>query len=130
MQPKLYRKINVLFYMNSCPHCRTLCEFIERINCKLPIEKQIKMVECTYYQKYGVISDPLLQMYSKKFDGYPTLFAGSIKISGTNSKIESYEFIKGLLEEDFVMPEQSNHKFLKNCELNKSGWLRGKVICN
>ncbi|MEK6882586.1 MAG: hypothetical protein AABY22_23395 [Nanoarchaeota archaeon] len=129
MDYKMFTNSRVLFVLQRCVHCRVWMEFIERINLKLPIEKRIKIVDCTYYQNYGILTDPLISLYGKHFDGFPTLFIGSLKIVGMNSRIEAETYLNALLEEEYVNPEQDNRKFLKECERIKKGWFGEKIIC-
>lgn len=127
MMPEIFRKYRILFYKDGCHRCRILY-FIPRINEKLPPGKKIKMIECTAYDRYGIPTDPLQILFSKLFTGYPTAFIDGEIIDGANSKIESEEYFQSLLEDDFEIPEQSRHKFLKDCEYKKEGLIRG-VIC-
>lgn len=128
MMPELFRKYRVLFYKDGCRHCRLLY-FIQRMNGKLPVHKRIKMIECSLYDLYKIPTDPLQVLFSGLFSGYPTTFIDGEKIDGANSTIESEEYYKSLLEEDFTIPEQSTNKFLKDCEYAKKGLFKNKVIC-
>ena len=128
MNSEQFKKYNILFYIDDCPKCRILCEFIGRLNQKLTIENNIKMINCTYYQKYGIVSDQLILLFNKHFDGFPTLFFKGIKVAGANSRIESEAFLHDLYEEFFVVKED-NRKFKKECEYIKKGALRGKIKC-
>ena len=129
MTPEQFRKNRVMFYLDSCPHCRGILEFISKINLKLPIEKRIKLVECGIYQRNGIVTDPLQLLYNEKFNGFPTIFIGNIQLNGSNSRFESEATINALLEEDFVIPEYSSKKFNKDCSFNKKGLFKGKILC-
>lgn len=129
MNQETFNKLRVCFFIQSCPRCRILCEFIERINFKLPYSKQIKMVDCTLYQNYRVLDNPLIALYNKSFDGFPCVFFGNTKISGANTRFQSEAFLKGLFEEDFIYPEQSEGKFNKECFFSNKGIFKHKVIC-
>jgi len=129
MNNKFFNKSRVAFVMMGCSHCRTLLEFIERINFKLPIQKRIKVIDCTLYQNYGLVTDNLILLYSKYFDGYPTLFMGNTKISGAHTRIEYETFLHDLLEDEFVIQESSEHKFNKECSFKKSGIFKGVALC-
>ena len=129
MKPEIFRKLNVIFITDNCSRCRILCEFIERINIKLPINERFKIVNCTYYQKFGIITDPLIQMYSKHFDGFPTIFfKNGIKISGASTRIEMEIILKTLFHELFVVHEDNPYIFNKECEFTKNR-LFGGVVC-
>lgn len=129
MNNQFFNKMRACFVMQGCSHCRILLEFIESINFKLPIDKRIKVVDCTLYQSYGIVTDNLILLYSKYFDGYPTLFIGNTKISGSHTRIEYETYLHDLLEDEFVIKESSEHKFNKNCEIKKKGYLKGRAVC-
>ena len=128
MNQEMFNKIRVLFVIQGCQHCRVWLEFIERINAKLPIHKRIKIVDCTYYQNYHILTDQLIALYNKHFDGFPCMFIGNLKISGMNSRIEAEEYLSSLLEEEFIIPEFNERKFNKDCEI-KDSMFKQKVIC-
>jgi len=129
MNNETFRKMNVAFIVAGCGHCRILCEFIGRINQKLPASEKIKIIDCTHMQRFG-INNELASLYGKHFSGFPTIFLkGGIRIQGINTKIESFEQIKTLLEDYFVIPEISEHKFIKSCSYIKKGLFKNKLIC-
>ena len=128
MNSETFRKMNVCFIIDGCPRCRILYEFIGRINQKLPPSEKIKIVDCTYMQRFGIV-DELSSLYAKHFDGFPTIFIHGLRIAGCNSKIESLEQIKTLLEDYFVVPEISENKFIKSCSYIKRGLFRNKIVC-
>ena len=129
MNNKTFSKIRVAFIIQGCPRCRLICEFIERINAKLPVYKRIQVIDCTYYNNYKITENYLINLYGKHFDGFPTLFIGNKKISGANTRIESEAFLSSLLEEEYDIPEYSDKKFNKKCEFKK-GIFGRKIICN
>jgi hypothetical protein len=130
MKPELFRKLNLAFTIDHCPRCRILCEFIERINQKLPINERIRIVNCTYYQKYGIIDNPLIQLYSKSFEGYPTIFLkNGIKIDGANTRIESEIFLKTILQDMYIIGEDNEFIFDKECSYKDKGLFKNKVVC-
>ncbi|MEK6878722.1 MAG: hypothetical protein AABY22_03895 [Nanoarchaeota archaeon] len=129
MNQQFFNNNRVAFMVDMCQHCRVWKEFIERINMKLPVNKRIKMVDCTYFQKYGILTDNLISLYNKHFSGFPTIFIGSIKISGANSRIEAETYLKALLEEEFIIPEYTEQKFNKDCEFIKRGLFGKRLVC-
>ena len=128
MTPQQFRKYRILFIKQKCEHCRKVIGFIERINSKLPIDKRVRVIDCTMYQDYGILNDPLIQLFSKSFDGYPTAFISGIKVSGANSRVEIETYINDLLEDDFIIGESNERRFNKDCEVSK-GLFRGEVVC-
>lgn len=128
MNPEIFRKLNVCFVIDNCSRCRILCEFIERINMKLPINERIKMVNCTYYQKYNIVTDPLIILFNRFFTGFPTIFLKGKKLDGSNTRIESEMFLKTLLQELYIIGEPNEFTFDKECEYKKKGLIRG-IVC-
>jgi hypothetical protein len=82
------------------------------------------------FQFYNILNDPLIALYQKSFDSYPTTFIGNIKISGANSKEEYIEALKEALRDDLIVAEHSEHRFNKSCEFKTKGLIRNVVICN
>lgn len=96
---------------------------------KLPVDKRVKVVDCTIYQRYGIVTDPLITLYSKHFTGFPVAFIGNRKVDGANSQIESEELYNSILEEDFIVQEYNDKKFNKECEIYGRGIFKRRVIC-
>ena len=112
----LYR---ILFIRQRCEHCRKYLEFIERINAKLPIRNRIKIIDCTML-KYGIVEDPLVQLFDKSIKGYPSLFLiddygngdiRKIKLDGINSIIETKAYLESYLNKEFIVFEENNDMF-------------------
>lgn len=129
MNNHFFNNKRIVFVTRGCPHCRILMEFIERINYKLPIDKRIQIVDCTLYQSYGIATNNLILLYSKHFDGFPTLFLGNTKISGSHTRIEYETFLHDYLEDEFIIKEYSDHKFNKDCMFSKKGIFKGVPLC-
>ena len=128
MEPSQFRKYRILFVKSSCIHCRKYLEFIERINLKLPIDKRIKIIDCTMAQ-YGIIDNPLIVLLDKQIEGYPTLIFDGLKISGINSAIETKVFLETYLNKEFIVYEDNNFMFNSDCEFKKGGLFNKKVVC-
>jgi hypothetical protein len=128
MNSKEFRTYRIMFYVNGCSHCKIVSKFIEQINMKLPMHKRIRLVECTFYQKYGVITDPLIALFSKSFNGFPSIFLDGIKMEGANTKEESMAYLNAFLEDDYIIGEYTESKFNKDCRFEK-GIFKG-VTCN
>ena len=127
MNEETFRKYNVAFTIDDCPRCRILNSFIERINSNLV--KRIRIINCTYYQKYGIITDPLIIIFNKHFDGFPTLFIKGVRIIGCNSRIESEADLRVRFNKYFIIPETNEFIFNKECEYKRKRLLR-RVICD
>ena len=127
MDNKTFSKNRVLFKVDNCDHC-ILLRFIEKINMKVAIDKRVKVVDCTIYQNYGIITDHLILLYNKYISGYPVAFIGNRKIDGANSQIESEALYNAILDDDFIVNEYNKRKFNKVCAYVKKGLFRSTQI--
>jgi len=87
--------------------------------------------------KYGIVEDPLVQLFDKSIKGYPSLFLiddygngdiRKIKLDGINSIIETKAYLESYLNKEFIVFEENNDMFSKECEFKK-GLMRGRIIC-
>jgi len=127
MDNKTFNKLNVLFIETGCPHCR-LTLFTEKINQKLPVKERIKIVDCEYYTKYGIVTDPLINLFSKHISGFPTLFIRGKVVNGVNTKIEYETLLNAIFHELYIVPEENEFIWRGDCEYTKNK-LFNKVIC-
>lgn len=111
---KDYKNMNVAFVINGCVHCKVLKSIIDRFNINLPIEKRIRIVNCSRSIELG-ITEPLIELYDKEIKGYPTLFIGRQRIDGADTKEEYQQFLLTLLEDDLIIKEHNPYKFDKEC---------------
>lgn len=129
MNSEMFNKRRILFFIQGCSYCRRILEIIPRINARLPIHKRIKLIDCTYYQRYGILTDPLIALYAKNFTGYPTLFIGPTKTEGFHSKIESEIYMYSHVDKEFIIGESNKYTFNKDCEFATQGKFKGEIIC-
>lgn len=127
MNSNQFKKYRVLFIRSSCPHCRLYCKFIERLNANLPIEKRIRIVDAEM-TKYKIVENQLISLFDKSLDGFPCLFIDGIKKSGINSTYEARAWLESYLNSDFVITEENNLMFNKECEYKKTLFGR-RLIC-
>ncbi len=128
MRPEIFRKYRLLFIKQGCRYCRMYLEFIERINMKLPINKRIRIIDCTLYG-YGIVSDPLILLFEKYIKGYPFLAIDGNFIDGINTNLETQTFLKAYLDEEFINHESNEFMFVKNCEYQTKGMFKHKIVC-
>jgi hypothetical protein len=123
-----FNNYRLAFILQGCRHCRQLCEFIERINTKLPIQKRIRIIDCTRFQEFGIADNPLISLFSKSFDGYPTVFISGLRISGSNTRLEIETYLTTLLQAEFTNIESNDFTFEKECEIKKVLGFK-RVVC-
>lgn len=130
MNAEQYNKYNIVFIKNGCDRCRVLCQFIHRLNIKLPINRRIRIINCSYSQQYGIIDDPLISLFDKSFDSFPTLFIEGVKVVGVNSREEIETYLYTYFHNYFIVTEDNPFMFNKDCEIKQKGIFKGKIICN
>lgn len=129
MDLKIFNNNRIAFILQGCPHCRTICEFIERINQKLPFNKRIDVIDCTQFQSFGIVTDARILLYSKHFDGYPCIFLGNQRIPGTNTREEIESFLYAFLKDELIIGESNPFIFNKECEIIRKGIFKNNIAC-
>jgi len=121
----------ILFVINHCSHCRLYREFIERVNLKLPLNKQISIIDCTRYYDLGIIDNPLIKKFDKYIKGnFPLLFYAGMKLEGGNSREELESFITSLVYKDYIVSEEIPYQFNKECVVVQKGIFKKSLVCN
>jgi len=129
----LLKKGRFLFVLEGCDHCQIYKKFIRQINMELKPDKRIQVIDCTSYNLFGISDNPLIELFERYFDGFPTLFIeGGIK-SGANTVEECKAWINARLFNDFEFPKEPEYlpilrsyaTFDKSCK-----YYKGRLICN
>lgn len=126
---QIYFNSRILFVIDGCPHCMNYKRFIERLNLELPFEKRIRVINATVFNTLGIVDDPMIGLFDKYIDGYPTLFLNGIKITGANSQEEAEAFIKAAVHKDFIVPRDNPYLFDKDCRYSKNKFGRKILTC-
>lgn len=126
---EILQKSRVLFIKDGCPHCGKYYPFIEKANMNLPVEKRIKVINCTSYEQFGVAESYLIGIFTPYFNAYPTLFIDGLKVSGSNSVPETQAWVYSYLSRDFITPEDNPYYFDgANCHFITKGFSK-QVVC-
>ena len=125
-------KSRTLLVIQNCGICRKWKEFIERFNLELPIEKRIKVIDCTNFNSLRVIDNSLLQIFDKYIpDQFPVLFLDGMRINWANSREECEAFVRGYLHKEFIIPRENPFMFNQKCKYIKRGFFGKKtLICS
>jgi len=123
----------VLFIKNNCPYCAIYKKVIYQLNSQLKLNKQIKIIDCTNNDSYGICDNPIIKIFEGHFDSYPTLFIDGERKSGANSVLECLYFLKARLFGDFYFPQEPEYlptikkstMFNLECKHRK-----GRLICS
>ncbi|MFW9880956.1 MAG: hypothetical protein ACFFG0_48460 [Candidatus Thorarchaeota archaeon] len=118
-----------MFVEDGCPYCLIYKLFLPRLMSNIPIEKRIKIVDCTLFQNYGIVTDPLILVFDKYIEGYPCLFLNGVRYSGVNTKREIEAYLKALLNKDFEIPVKNEHLFNKDCKYVERKYFGKKLFC-
>jgi hypothetical protein len=128
-QRRLFRNTRVLFVIDRCPYCAIWKEFIDRLNVNLPIQKRIKVIDCTFQNQFGMIEHPLIKVFDKYLDSYPVLFFEGQKITETNSRVEIEAWLKTRMRDEFMNPVNIPYLFTKECSYQKRPLLGRTIVC-
>ena len=127
-----YTEGRFLFVVEDCPHCAVWKKFIRLFNMQLRPEKRIKVIDCTYYDVFGISTDPIIELYENKLNSYPTLFIGDSKKEGAESVTECQSWLFARLFKDFIFPQRNKMLttigkpllFNQSCKYSK-----GRLLC-
>ncbi len=121
-----------LFVREGCEHCKKWKKFIYQLNLQLKIEKRIKIIDCTKHYLYGIYDHPIIELFDKYIDDFPTIFIEGEKKVGTNSVVECIAWLRTRLFDDFYFPQAPDYLeeidkytiFNQRCRFR-----RGRIIC-
>jgi len=100
---------NYLFVRDGCDYCKVAKKSILKINTLLPLNKQIIIVDCTYTENYGIITNSIIREFYDYLESYPTLFFNGIKKEGANSVLEYVAWLKIKLRNQFIIEEGNEY---------------------
>ncbi len=128
-----YTEGRFLFVVDGCPHCSIWEKFIREFNMQLKSNKRIKIIDCTYYDLYGILTDSIVKLYEEDIDGYPVLFIGDSRKDGAETITECKAWLNARLFGDFIFSQRN--EFLpiinKSVMFNKlCKHSQGRVICS
>ena len=130
MDKEFYKNDRTLLVLKNCPHCRVWLTFIGTLNAKLPLNKQIDVVEITNYYDYGIFDNPKISAYKKYLThSYPILFFEGVRLDSNASREELEAFARSLVHEDLQIQEYNKFLFTKNCTFKKIPILGKRLVC-
>ena len=122
-------KARLLMVINNCGRCAKWKEFIERENLTVPLEKRIRVINCTSSNSLSVIDYNIINTFDKYMEGnFPFLFLDGKLIQGANSKEECEAYVKAVFHKDLIVPRHNQFMFDKNCKYVKKGF-KTRLIC-
>lgn len=130
MRPRdLFAEARALFIISNCKHCLIYKSFIDRLNRKLPLHKQIKIINCDSYYDFHIPEHPLIKVFEPYIENkFPVLFFDGLEIRSANTKEEIESFLKGLMGHEFINKEENPYLFNKRCEY-KRRLFKPQLIC-
>ena len=123
---EIYLNSRILIIEKGCGFCRVWKHFIERENLKLKPEKRITIIDGTLMAQHGILDNPLLKVFDKFIEGFPTLFIEGKKIGLANSKEEAIAFLRSYLYDDYIIPRVKLQEV--ECEYVKKGFTRKRIL--
>jgi hypothetical protein len=93
-----------LLSKRGCPFCNDSVRVINRMNLKLPIDKQIRILDCADWEEFGVMNIPLIKTFSRMgFDSYPFLYIDGIVFEPSPTPEQLNILLSKMLGEDFII---------------------------
>lgn len=95
--------IRALLFKQGCSGCLQYLRVLPKINLRLPIDKQIQLINCSEFEEFGLKTHPIMDRFeSKDFKSYPLLYLDGILITGVAWAEQLKIFLETYLEEDFL----------------------------
>ena len=95
--------IRFLLVEKGCPGCLEYLRVVPKINLRLPINKQIKIIDCFEWEQFGLKSHPIMDKFeSKDFNSYPLLYLDGILVTGVLWAEQLKIFLEKYLGRDFL----------------------------
>lgn len=120
----------ILFVIDGCEHCAKWKSVVDRINIEVPVNKRIRVIDCTSYNLLGITNNPLIRLFDQYLSGYPSLFYNKAHLEGANSKEEVEAFIRSALHDDFIVPRYNGLLFNLKCKFKKTIFGKNTILCN
>ena len=132
MDRETLMKQRVLCVIDNCYICRLYREFIERMNLKLPYDKQIEILNFTAYFDYGLLTDSRIRMFLPYLQSgqFPVLFFMGMRLDGATTREELESFMKTLLQNDFKYEEYNEFLYQKDCQFVDNKYFGRTLVCN
>lgn len=94
----------VLLVRRGCEFCNMSIRVVNKINLKLPMEKQIRIIDCYEWDEFGVALEPIMEILSKSgFDSYPFFYMNGKVIKRAPTQKVLKVFLTKLLEDEFII---------------------------
>lgn len=121
----------ICFVISQCEHCAVIKSFLDRFNLNLPLERQIRILDCTRYHDLGIIDHPLIREYKDYIRGtYPLIFIGFQKLEGATTEQEVHTFLIERLKADLILERHNPYAFDKtDCRWVKNTFGVRRLIC-
>jgi len=88
----------------GCAICHGVVQVVNHLNLRLPLKKQIRIIDGFLHDEFGVSVDPIMNAVADKgFDMYPFIFISGIRIQPPLHPKLFKTFMVKLLEDDFII---------------------------
>lgn len=91
-----------IFVKQGCLVCIEFKQVIPSINMRLPIGKQIRIIDNTNFERYGIVTNFIqTKLDEKDFEDYPVLYLDGILYSGVAWAKQVKIMLERYLQKDF-----------------------------
>lgn len=94
--------VRILLVEQGCNACLEYLRVLPKINLRLPIDKQVKIIDCFEWEQFRLKSHPIMDKFGDDFKTYPLLYLDKILITGALWAEQLKIFLEKYLEEDFL----------------------------
>ncbi len=93
----------LLLFKRGCTGCLQYLKVLPKINLRLPLDKRIKMINCSEFEEFGLKTHPIMDRFnSKDFQSYPLLYLDGILVVGVAWSEQLNIFLETYLKGDFL----------------------------
>lgn len=88
----------------NCPNCREWLRAVNKINLKLPLNKQIKVIDCWEQEELGINDTGLMKKFDREGfgeEGYPFVYLDGMIVEPASS-IQLEKFLESFLKKEFL----------------------------
>lgn len=94
-----------LLAIRGCGHCLQAKKAVNSVNCLLPVDKRIRIIDCTSYQEFGLNNIPILKVFSKMGleEGYPFLYIDGAVVEPAPNSYFLKKYLLSFFEQELII---------------------------
>ena len=96
--------LRFLIVRNDCKACLEYIRIIPRINLRLPLDKQIRIINDWQREAFRIKSNLIGKRFKEEdFDDYPLLYLSGVLVKGSLWKEQLQHFLDAFLKKDYIV---------------------------